>query len=91
MQHDEEIRTNLAHAGGLHTFTICACAPKLVHGMMQMVACTWYMDTMQSAADSVQALFQLLVMTITKVRYWHLFTTTIIFRAASIVLHNSLG
>ena len=29
-------------------------------------------------------------MTITKVRYWHLFTTTIIFRAASIVLHNSL-
>ena len=26
-----------------------------------------------------------------KVRYWHLFTTTIIFRAASIVLHNSLG
>ena len=31
-----------------------------------------------------------IVMTITKVRYWHLFTTTIIFRAASIVLHNSL-
>ena len=34
---------------------------------------------------------QLLVMTITKVRYWHLFTTTIIFRAASIVLHNFNG
>ena len=32
----------------LHTFTIYACAPKLVHAfnicMMQMVACIWYMD-----------------------------------------------
>ena len=30
-------------------------------------------------------------MTIIKVRYWHLFTTTIMFRAASIVLHNFTG
>ena len=52
------------------------------------------MDTMQSAADSMHAgivSLQQLVMTITKVRYWHLFTTTIMFRAASIVLHNFTG
>ena len=52
------------------------------------------MDTMQSAADSMHAgivSLQLLVMTITKVMYWHLFTTTINFRAASIVLHNFTG
>ena len=38
-----------------------ACAPKLVHAfnicMMQMVACIWYMDTMQSAADSIRHCF----------------------------------
>ena len=59
MQHDEEIRTNLLPMQ--EACTICACAPKLVHTfnicMMQMVACIWYMDTMQSAADSMQALF----------------------------------
>ena len=52
------------------------------------------MVTMQRAADSMHAgivSLQQLVMTITKVRYWHLFTTTIMFRAASIVLHNFTG
>ena len=57
----KRLELTAAHAGGLHTFTICACAPKLVHVfnicMMQMVACIWYMVTMQRAADSMQALF----------------------------------
>ena len=49
----------------------------------------WFTDTMQSAADIVCRhcfLATILVMTVTKVRYWHLFTTT---RLYSFVLHNS--
>ena len=61
--HDEEIRTNLLpmQEASILLLSVRACAPKLVHAfnicMMQMVACIWYMVTMQRAADSMQALF----------------------------------
>ena len=57
--HDEEIRTNLLPMQ--EACILLLSMPKLVHAfnicMMQMVACIGYMVTMQSAADSMQALF----------------------------------
>ena len=48
----------------------------------------WYMDTMQSAADSMQALFPCnhTGYDNNKGQYWHLFTTTIFFRPSQFEL-----